>query len=169
MELGTGTGTLYREFRVLSVTCSASLTFHHHNIIIILRIPRSFYRDQSLQNYNNEGKLIEAHRFTGVFWGCSFAFWQRMLLSWAQHVCWGLWFFFFSFFLVGVFVFSLLTVLGSSIFALGSHFKGSPYLLPMMLTGRLLFGSGNGSLTSKEFIFFITPHQRVMMHFYFAS
>ncbi|XP_074453524.1 lysosomal dipeptide transporter MFSD1-like isoform X1 [Larus michahellis] len=47
----------------------------------------------------------------------------------------------------GVFVFSLLTVLGSSIFALGSHFKGSPYLLPMMLTGRLLFGSGNGSLT----------------------
>ncbi|XP_029813788.1 major facilitator superfamily domain-containing protein 1-like isoform X2 [Manacus vitellinus] len=28
-----------------------------------------------------------------------------------------------------------------------SHFKGSPYLLPMMLTGRLLFGSGNGSLT----------------------
>ncbi|KAJ7427739.1 hypothetical protein WISP_04345 [Willisornis vidua] len=47
----------------------------------------------------------------------------------------------------GVFVFSLLTVLGSSLFALGSHFKGSPYLLPMMLTGRLLFGSGNGSLT----------------------
>ncbi|XP_061849938.1 major facilitator superfamily domain-containing protein 1-like isoform X2 [Colius striatus] len=48
---------------------------------------------------------------------------------------------------LGVLVFSLLTVLGSSIFALGSHFKGSPYLLPMMLTGRLLFGSGNGSLT----------------------
>ncbi|XP_010130982.1 PREDICTED: major facilitator superfamily domain-containing protein 1-like, partial [Buceros rhinoceros silvestris] len=47
----------------------------------------------------------------------------------------------------GVFVFSLLTVLGSSLFALGSHFKGSPYLLPLMLTGRLLFGSGNGSLT----------------------
>ncbi|KAM9179463.1 LOW QUALITY PROTEIN: uncharacterized protein V3H86_009322 [Mergus octosetaceus] len=47
----------------------------------------------------------------------------------------------------GVFVFSLLTVLGSSIFALGSHFKGSPYFLPMTLTGRLLFGSGNGSLT----------------------
>nr|XP_020668786.1 major facilitator superfamily domain-containing protein 1-like [Pogona vitticeps] len=47
----------------------------------------------------------------------------------------------------GVFVFSFLTVLGSSIFALGSHFKGTPYLLPLMLTGRLLFGSGNGSLT----------------------
>lgn len=78
-------------------------------------------------------------------------------------------YFFFCFSLVGVFVFSLLTVLGSSIFALGSHFKGSPYLLPMMLTGRLLFGSGNGSLTSKEFKFLITPQQRVMMYFYFAS
>ncbi|MCJ8729073.1 hypothetical protein PDJAM_G00012190 [Pangasius djambal] len=48
----------------------------------------------------------------------------------------------------GVFLFSFLCVLGSSIFALGSHFKGSPYLLPLMLTGRLLFGSGNGSLTT---------------------
>ncbi|KAJ7305779.1 hypothetical protein JRQ81_010145 [Phrynocephalus forsythii] len=47
----------------------------------------------------------------------------------------------------GVFVFSFLTVLGSSVFALGSHFRGTPYLLPLMLTGRLLFGSGNGSLT----------------------
>ncbi|KAM8961475.1 lysosomal dipeptide transporter MFSD1-like isoform 2-T2 [Pelodytes ibericus] len=47
----------------------------------------------------------------------------------------------------GLFLFSFLTVLGSSIFALGSHFKGTPYLLPLMLTGRLLFGSGNGSLT----------------------
>ncbi|KAL1248267.1 hypothetical protein QQF64_021585 [Cirrhinus molitorella] len=47
----------------------------------------------------------------------------------------------------GVFLFSFLTVLGSAIFALGSHFKGTTYLLPLMLTGRLLFGSGNGSLT----------------------
>lgn len=47
----------------------------------------------------------------------------------------------------GVFLFSFLTVLGSAIFALGSHFKGTAYLLPLMLTGRLLFGSGNGSLT----------------------
>ncbi|XP_005935597.1 major facilitator superfamily domain-containing protein 1 [Haplochromis burtoni] len=47
----------------------------------------------------------------------------------------------------GVFLFSFHCVLGSSLFALGSHFKGSPYLLPLMLTGRLLFGSGNGSLT----------------------
>lgn len=50
---------------------------------------------------------------------------------------------------VGVFLFSFLCVLGSSLFALGSHFRGTPYLLPLMLTGRLLFGSGNGSLTSK--------------------
>ena len=49
---------------------------------------------------------------------------------------------------VGVFLFSFLCVLGSSLFALGSHFTGTPYLLPLMLTGRLLFGSGNGSLTS---------------------
>lgn len=48
---------------------------------------------------------------------------------------------------IGVFLFSFLTVLGSSVFALGSHFKGTQYLLPLMLTGRLLFGSGNGSLT----------------------
>nr|XP_046233254.1 major facilitator superfamily domain-containing protein 1-like [Scatophagus argus] len=47
----------------------------------------------------------------------------------------------------GVFLFSSLCVLGSSLFALGSHFKGTPYLLPLMLTGRLLYGSGNGSLT----------------------
>uniref|UniRef100_A0A8C5R290 Lysosomal dipeptide transporter MFSD1 n=1 Tax=Leptobrachium leishanense TaxID=445787 RepID=A0A8C5R290_9ANUR len=47
----------------------------------------------------------------------------------------------------GLFLFSFLTVLGSAIFALGSHFKGTPYLLPLMLTGRLLFGSGNGSLS----------------------
>ncbi|KAJ7984544.1 hypothetical protein DPEC_G00355900 [Dallia pectoralis] len=47
----------------------------------------------------------------------------------------------------GVFLFSFLCVLGSAIFALGSHFKGTAYLLPLMLTGRLLFGSGNGSLT----------------------
>lgn len=79
-------------------------------------------------------------------------------LSMSVEVC----VFFFCFSLVGVFVFSLLTVLGSSIFALGSHFKGSPYLLPMMLTGRLLFGSGNGSLTSKEFTVLIMLHQRVI-------
>uniref|UniRef100_I3KVR6 Lysosomal dipeptide transporter MFSD1 n=1 Tax=Oreochromis niloticus TaxID=8128 RepID=I3KVR6_ORENI len=53
----------------------------------------------------------------------------------------------------GVFLFSFLCVLGSSLFALGSHFKGSPYLLPLMLTGRLLFGSGNGSLTRVGFGF----------------
>ncbi|XP_063286678.1 major facilitator superfamily domain-containing protein 1-like [Pelobates fuscus] len=47
----------------------------------------------------------------------------------------------------GLFLFSFLIVLGSAIFALGSHFKGTPYLLPLMLTGRLLFGAGNGSIT----------------------
>ncbi|XP_061911872.1 major facilitator superfamily domain-containing protein 1-like isoform X1 [Entelurus aequoreus] len=47
----------------------------------------------------------------------------------------------------GVFLFSFLCVSGSSLFALGSHFRGTPYLLPLMLTGRFLFGSGNGSLS----------------------
>ncbi|XP_051877488.1 major facilitator superfamily domain-containing protein 1-like [Pristis pectinata] len=47
---------------------------------------------------------------------------------------------------VGVLLFSFLIVLGSATFALGSHFKGTSYLLPLMLIGRLLFGSSNGSL-----------------------
>ncbi|XP_033738303.1 major facilitator superfamily domain-containing protein 1-like [Pecten maximus] len=48
---------------------------------------------------------------------------------------------------VGVFLFSFLCVVGSSLFALGSMFKGTSAMLPIMLLGRLLFGSGNGSLT----------------------
>ncbi|XP_054624053.1 major facilitator superfamily domain-containing protein 1-like isoform X2 [Dunckerocampus dactyliophorus] len=46
----------------------------------------------------------------------------------------------------GALLFSFLCVLGSTVFALGSHFSGTPYLLPLMLTGRFIFGSGNGSL-----------------------
>lgn len=52
---------------------------------------------------------------------------------------------------VGVFLFSFLCVLGSCTFAAGAFLKGTSYLLPVMLLGRLLFGSGNGSLTSKQF------------------
>ncbi|XP_077861845.1 lysosomal dipeptide transporter MFSD1-like [Saccoglossus kowalevskii] len=48
---------------------------------------------------------------------------------------------------VGLFLFSGLCLLGSSLFALGAHFAGTSALLPIMLVGRLLFGSGNGSLT----------------------
>lgn len=48
---------------------------------------------------------------------------------------------------VGLILFSLLCVLGSSIFALGAFFRGTSSLLPLMLVGRLLFGAGNGSLT----------------------
>ncbi|XP_064605345.1 LOW QUALITY PROTEIN: major facilitator superfamily domain-containing protein 1-like [Liolophura sinensis] len=47
----------------------------------------------------------------------------------------------------GVFLFSFLCVLGSCTFALGAEMKGTAAMLPLMLTGRLLFGSGNGSLT----------------------
>jgi hypothetical protein len=49
---------------------------------------------------------------------------------------------------VGLFLFSFLCVLGSSTFAAGIFFKGTSAMLPVMLIGRLLFGSGNGSLTS---------------------
>lgn len=48
---------------------------------------------------------------------------------------------------LGVFLFSFLCVLGSCTFAAGAFLKGTSYLLPVMLLGRLLFGSGNGSLT----------------------
>ncbi|XP_075891690.1 lysosomal dipeptide transporter MFSD1-like [Nelusetta ayraudi] len=46
----------------------------------------------------------------------------------------------------GAFLFSSLCVFGSLLFALGSHFKGTPYLLLLMLLGRVFFGAGNGSL-----------------------
>ena len=50
---------------------------------------------------------------------------------------------------VGAFTFSGLCVIGSSTFAAGALLKGTKYMLPLMLLGRLIFGSGNGSLTSK--------------------
>ena len=59
-------------------------------------------------------------------------------------------YFFYINFSVGVFLFSFLCVLGSSTFAAGIFLKGTSYMLPIMLLGRLLFGSGNGSLTSKK-------------------
>ncbi|XP_041359016.1 major facilitator superfamily domain-containing protein 1-like isoform X2 [Gigantopelta aegis] len=48
---------------------------------------------------------------------------------------------------VGVFLFSSLCVLGSCVFAVGCMMKGTSAMLPLMLVGRLIFGSGNGSLT----------------------
>lgn len=54
---------------------------------------------------------------------------------------------------VGCFLFSGLVLSGSAVFALGAHFKGEPALFPIMLIGRLLFGAGNGSLTSKLLLF----------------
>ncbi|XP_063399244.1 major facilitator superfamily domain-containing protein 1-like isoform X2 [Mytilus trossulus] len=48
---------------------------------------------------------------------------------------------------IGLFLFSFLCVLGSATFAAGVFFKGTSAMLPVMLIGRLLFGSGNGSLT----------------------
>ncbi|KAK3761409.1 hypothetical protein RRG08_024276 [Elysia crispata] len=48
---------------------------------------------------------------------------------------------------VGVFLFSSLCLVGSSVFAAGIFLKGTSAMLPVMLLGRLLFGSGNGSLT----------------------
>ena len=53
------------------------------------------------------------------------------------------------YFVVGAFIFSGLCVIGSSTFAAGALLEGTKYMLPLMLLGRLIFGSGNGSLTSK--------------------
>jgi len=50
---------------------------------------------------------------------------------------------------VGVFLFSLLCLIGSSVFAAGTYLRGTSAMLPILLLGRLLFGSGNGSLTSQ--------------------
>jgi len=49
---------------------------------------------------------------------------------------------------VGVLLFSFLCLIGSATFAAGTFLRGSAALLPVMLLGRLLFGSGNGALTS---------------------
>lgn len=51
---------------------------------------------------------------------------------------------------VGIYLFSILCILGSALFALGSHFNGTPFLLPLMLAGRLLLGAGSGSVSGKK-------------------
>ena len=48
---------------------------------------------------------------------------------------------------IGLFLFSFLCLLGCSIFTVGSMLYGSSAMFPLMLVGRLIFGSGNGSLT----------------------
>ena len=48
---------------------------------------------------------------------------------------------------IGLFLFSSLCVIGSSIFTVGSMLYGTSAMFPLMLLGRLLFGSGNGALT----------------------
>jgi len=48
---------------------------------------------------------------------------------------------------IGLFLFSFLCLVGSSIFTVGSMLYGTSAMFPMMLLGRLLFGSGNGALT----------------------
>lgn len=47
----------------------------------------------------------------------------------------------------GAFLFSGLCLVGSSLFAVGPFLKNTPAMLPVMLIARLIFGSGNGSLT----------------------
>jgi MFS family permease len=48
---------------------------------------------------------------------------------------------------IGVFLFSFLCLIGSATFAAGTFLRGTSAMLPIMLLGRLLFGSGNGSLS----------------------
>lgn len=56
----------------------------------------------------------------------------------------------FCFFAVGIYLFSFLCISGSALFALGSYFKGTASLLPLMLTGRLLLGAGTESMLGKK-------------------
>lgn len=60
---------------------------------------------------------------------------------------------------MGVFIFSFLCLIGSATFAAGTFLRGKAALLPVMLLGRLLFGSGNGSLTSQFCILLIVRCQ----------
>lgn len=48
---------------------------------------------------------------------------------------------------VGVLLFSFLCLLGTSTFAVGAMLKDTDAMFPLMLAGRLIFGSGGGSLT----------------------
>lgn len=52
---------------------------------------------------------------------------------------------------VGAILFSFLCLSGTSIFAVGSMLKGTPAMFPVMLLGRLLFGSGNGAVSIVQF------------------
>jgi len=52
------------------------------------------------------------------------------------------------YFLVGLLLFSFLCLLGTSTFAVGAMLKDTDAMFPLMLAGRLIFGSGGGSLTS---------------------
>ncbi|XP_062915201.1 major facilitator superfamily domain-containing protein 1-like isoform X1 [Mobula hypostoma] len=46
---------------------------------------------------------------------------------------------------IGVILSYFIIMLGSATFALGSHFKGTSYLLPLMIIGQFLVGSSSGS------------------------
>jgi len=48
---------------------------------------------------------------------------------------------------IGLFLFSFLCLTGSSLFTVGSMLYGTSAMFPLMLVGRLMFGSGNGALT----------------------
>ncbi|KAJ7377280.1 hypothetical protein OS493_030091 [Desmophyllum pertusum] len=48
---------------------------------------------------------------------------------------------------IGAMLFSSMCLAGTSVFAVGLYFKGTSSMFPLFLLGRILFGSGNGSLT----------------------
>ncbi|KAL4236732.1 hypothetical protein ACF0H5_005116 [Mactra antiquata] len=53
--------------------------------------------------------------------------------------------------IVGAVLFSFLCLAGTSVFAVGAMLKGTPAMYPVMLLGRLLFGSGNGAISIVQF------------------
>ncbi|PFX25632.1 Major facilitator superfamily domain-containing protein 1 [Stylophora pistillata] len=48
---------------------------------------------------------------------------------------------------IGALLFSSMCLAGTSVFAIGLYFNGESAMVPIFLLGRILFGSGNGSLT----------------------
>lgn len=49
---------------------------------------------------------------------------------------------------IGALLFSFMCLAGTSVFAVGLYFKGGAAMFPLFLLGRIMFGSGNGALTS---------------------
>lgn len=96
-----------------------------------------------LFNFIHQWQIMDTCLFKRMCKICFESFFS--ILTWNLH-----------FFSVSVFLFSFLCVVGSCTFAAGTMLKGTTAMLPVMLLGRLIFGSGNGSLTSEWCILYLS-------------